>query len=62
VKASEGRADLPENIRQEVESRPDKAVLFEIISSLQADGVVITDDVYTAIVKTLQLSQEIIDN
>lgn len=54
--------NVPKDVRLEVESRPDKEEILEVMRSLEGDGVTITNDVYAAIVKTLRLSQEIIDN
>ncbi len=53
---------LPEDVRKKLDARSDKDEILEVMRSLEGDGVAITNDVYAAIVTTLRLSQDIIDN
>jgi hypothetical protein len=52
--------DLSEDIRQKVESEKD--IILDVMKSLQDDGVMITEDVYEAIVTTLRFTQGMVDN
>ncbi|MCC6888800.1 MAG: hypothetical protein IT536_09720 [Hyphomicrobiales bacterium] len=54
--------DLPETIRLQLEQSTDKDLILEVIRYLQSNGTAVTQDVYAAIVATLQLNREIIDN
>jgi hypothetical protein len=54
--------DLSEGIRVKVEKHGEKDIILDVMKSLQDDGVMITEDVYQAIVATLRLTQGIIDN
>jgi hypothetical protein len=54
--------DLPEDVRLKIEQRGDKNEILEVMRSLQSDGITITSDVYAAIVTTLRLTREIVDN
>jgi hypothetical protein len=62
MSATEGTMRLPEDVRKKLDARSDKDEILEVMRSLEGDGVAITNDVYAAIVTTLRLSQDIIDN
>ena len=47
--------NLPEDVRLKIEKRSDKDEILRAIELLQRDGISITNDVYAAIVPTLQL-------
>ena len=49
--------DLPEEIQLKIENSADKEEILQVVSRLQDDGVAITDDVYAAIVATLELTK-----
>ena len=54
--------DLSEGIRLKVE-RHGENIILDVMKSLQDDGVMITEDVYEAIVTTLRFTQQgIVDN
>jgi hypothetical protein len=57
-----GKMDLSEGIRLKVEKHGEKDIILDVMKSLQDDGVVITEDVYEAIITTLRFTQGIIDN
>jgi hypothetical protein len=54
--------DLSEGIRLKVEKHGEKDIILDVMKSLQDDGVMITEDVYEAIVTTLRFTQGIVDN
>jgi hypothetical protein len=58
----EAAMDLSEGIRLKVEKHGEKDIILDVMKSLQDDGVVITEDVYEAIITTLRFTQGIIDN
>ena len=45
---------LPEDIRLKIEKSADKEDILLLLARLESDGVVITHDVYAAIVATLE--------
>ena len=49
--------NLPEDIRLKIEKNGDKEEILLVVSRLQSDGVAITDDVYAAIVATLEFTK-----
>ena len=53
--------DLPEDIRQALESDGDKDLIMEVITLLRGDGVRITPDLITAIRTTLRVAEGIIE-
>ena len=53
---------IPDDIRRKIEARSDAEEILEVIESLQADKIAITNDLYQAIVTTLRLSAGIVDN
>jgi hypothetical protein len=58
----ERQMDLSEGIRLKVEKHGEKDIILDVMKSLQGDGVMITEDVYEAIVTTLRYTQGIVDN
>ena len=46
--------NLPNDIRLKIEKSPDKEDILLLLARLENDGVTITNDVYTAIVATLE--------
>ena len=54
--------DLSEGIRTKIEKHGEKDIILDVMKSLQDDGVMITEDVYEAIITTLRLTQGIVDN
>jgi hypothetical protein len=48
---------LPEDIRLKIEKSADKEDILLLLARLESDGVVITHDVYTAIVTTLEYTK-----
>ena len=52
---------IPDAIRRKIEARADADEIAEIIRSLQADGITITNDVYQTIVTTIRLSTGVIE-
>ena len=54
--------DLSEGIRAKIEKHGEKDIILDVMKSLQDDGVMITEDVYEAIITTLRLTQGIVDN
>ena len=45
-----------------VEKHGEKDIILDVMKSLQDDGVMITEDVYEAIVTTLRFTQGMVDN
>jgi hypothetical protein len=58
----ERQMDLSEGIRLKVERHGEKDIILDVMKSLQDDGVMITEDVYEAIVTTLRFTQGMVDN
>ena len=58
----ERQMDLSEDIRLKVEKHGEKDIILDVMKSLQDDGVMITEDVYEAIVTTLRFTQGMVDN
>ena len=54
--------DLSEDIRLKVEKHGEKEIILDVMKSLQDDGVMITKDVYEAIITTLRFTQGMVDN
>ena len=54
--------DLSEGIRTKIEKHSEKDIILDVMKSLQDDGVMITEDVYEAIITTLRLTQGLVDN
>ena len=54
--------DLSEDIRLKVEKHGEKEIILDVMKSLQDDGVMITEDVYEAIIATLRFTQGMVDN
>jgi hypothetical protein len=48
---------LPEDIRLKIEKSADREDILLLLARLESDGVVITHDVYTAIVATLEYAK-----
>ena len=46
--------NLPNDIRLKIEKSPDKEDILLLLARLENDGVTITNDVYAAIVATLE--------
>ena len=49
--------NLPNDIRLKVETSPDKEDILLLLARLENDGVTITNDVYAAIVATLEYTK-----
>jgi hypothetical protein len=49
--------DLPNDIRLKIENSPDKEDILLLLARLESDGVPITNDVYAAIVTTLEYTK-----
>ena len=53
--------NLPEDIRVAIEASTDKELIFDVVSRLQSEGVIITHDVLAAIKATADLTKEVIE-
>jgi hypothetical protein len=49
--------NLPNDIRLKIEKSPDKEDILLLLDRLESDGVTITNDVYAAIVTTLEYTK-----
>ena len=49
--------NLPNDIRLKIEKSPDKEDILLLLARLENDGVTITNDVYAAIVATLEYTK-----
>ena len=49
--------NVPEDIQLKIEKSEDKEEILQVVSRLESDGVAITQDVYSAIVATLELTK-----
>jgi hypothetical protein len=49
--------NLPNGIRLKIEESPDKEDILLLLARLENDGVAITNDVYAAIVTTLEYTK-----
>jgi len=49
--------NLPEDVRLKIEKSADKEEILQVVTRLQNDGVAITNDVYAAIVATLDFTK-----
>jgi hypothetical protein len=49
--------NLPDDIRLKIEKSADKEEILQVASRLESDGVAITNDVYAAIVATLEFTK-----
>jgi hypothetical protein len=49
--------NLPNDIRLKIENSPDKEDILLLLARLESDGVTITNDVYAAIVTTLEYTK-----
>jgi hypothetical protein len=52
-----GAMNLPDDIHLKIEKSPDKEDILLLLARLESDGVTITNDVYTAIVATLEYTK-----
>jgi hypothetical protein len=53
--------ELTEDIRREIEKNGDKEIILDVVTRLQGDGVVVTRDVVSAIVATLESTHGVVE-
>jgi hypothetical protein len=49
--------NLPDDIRLKIEKSPDKEDILLLLARLENDGVTVTNDVYAAVVATLEYTK-----
>ena len=53
--------ELPETIRLKIEKSGNRETILEVVSRLQSDGIVITQDVVAAIEATIEITEGVVE-
>jgi len=53
--------ELPETIRLKIEKSGNREIVLEVVSRLQSDGIVITQDEVATIEATIELTEGVVE-